>query len=165
MHAAHRFSCLRGLLSRAFPLVRHLRTCRLRPPWRYAVKRLFVEILWVTLSRSKLSRWASPPLPALLAVRTVATPYFWHVITPSAPRHALSSTPPAQVVPCHRVVGADGSLTGHSAPHCTAVPSHNRTGFTVSQLDACSASFNCGVDVKRWLLDFERKDCCKSGKR
>jgi methylated-DNA-[protein]-cysteine S-methyltransferase len=32
------------------------------------------------------------------------------------------------IVPCHRVVGADGSLTGYSA----------------------------GVETKRWLLDFER---------
>jgi O-6-methylguanine DNA methyltransferase len=32
------------------------------------------------------------------------------------------------IVPCHRVVGANGSLTGYSA----------------------------GVDAKRWLLDFER---------
>jgi methylated-DNA-[protein]-cysteine S-methyltransferase len=33
------------------------------------------------------------------------------------------------VVPCHRVVGSDGSLTGYSA----------------------------GIDSKRWLLDFERE--------
>lgn len=34
------------------------------------------------------------------------------------------------IVPCHRVVGANGSLTGYSA----------------------------GIDAKRWLLDFERAE-------
>jgi len=38
------------------------------------------------------------------------------------------------VVPCHRVVGVDGSLTGYSA----------------------------GIDSKRWLLDFEREIASRS---
>lgn len=41
---------------------------------------------------------------------------------------ANGRNPICVIVPCHRVVGVDGSLTGYSA----------------------------GVDTKRWLLDFER---------
>lgn len=42
---------------------------------------------------------------------------------------ANGRNPICVIVPCHRVVGADGSLTGYSA----------------------------GVETKRWLLDFERR--------
>ena len=41
---------------------------------------------------------------------------------------ANGRNPVCVIVPCHRVVGANGSLTGYSA----------------------------GVDAKRWLIDFER---------
>ena len=42
---------------------------------------------------------------------------------------ANGRNPVCIIVPCHRVVGADGSLTGYSA----------------------------GIDSKRWLLEFERE--------
>jgi methylated-DNA-[protein]-cysteine S-methyltransferase len=51
---------------------------------------------------------------------------------PSAARavgHANSRNPISIVVPCHRVIGADGSLTGYAG----------------------------GLDKKRWLLEFERR--------
>ncbi len=41
---------------------------------------------------------------------------------------ANATNPIALVVPCHRVVGADGTLTGYAG----------------------------GIEIKRWLLDFER---------
>ena len=50
---------------------------------------------------------------------------------PSAVRavgHANGSNPICIVVPCHRVIGSDGSLTG----------------------------FGGGIERKRWLLDHER---------
>jgi O-6-methylguanine DNA methyltransferase len=43
---------------------------------------------------------------------------------------ANGSNPIAIVIPCHRVIGADGSLTG----------------------------FSSGIERKRWLLDHERKN-------
>jgi methylated-DNA-[protein]-cysteine S-methyltransferase len=51
---------------------------------------------------------------------------------PGAPRavgHANGSNPIAIVVPCHRVVGSDGALTGYAG----------------------------GLERKRWLLEHERK--------
>ena len=42
---------------------------------------------------------------------------------------AVGRNPISIIVPCHRVVGADGSLTGYAA----------------------------GVDKKRWLLEWERR--------
>ena len=71
-----------------------------------------------------------------------------------------------QVVPCHRVIGSDGSLTGavctpcyiHSTPSLPAqlLNPYNPSGFTVSQMNACNTGFTTGIDVKRWLLSFER---------
>ena len=48
---------------------------------------------------------------------------------------ANGRNPFAIVVPCHRVVGADGSLTGYAA----------------------------GVEIKRWLLDHERAVVARAG--
>ena len=45
---------------------------------------------------------------------------------------AVGANPLSIVVPCHRVVGTDGSLTGYAG----------------------------GMDVKRYLLDHERRHCC-----
>ena len=47
---------------------------------------------------------------------------------------ANGRNPVCIVVPCHRVVGANGALTGYSA----------------------------GVDAKRWLLDFERATAARA---
>ena len=55
-----------------------------------------------------------------------------HVGQPSASRavgNANSRNPVSIIVPCHRVIGADGKLTGYAG----------------------------GVDKKRWLLDWERR--------
>lgn len=49
---------------------------------------------------------------------------------PRAIGSANAANPIALIVPCHRVIGADGSLTGYAG----------------------------GLEIKRWLLDFERRD-------
>ena len=46
---------------------------------------------------------------------------------------AVGNNPISIIVPCHRVVGADGSLTGYAG----------------------------GVDKKAWLLEWEKKNASK----
>jgi methylated-DNA-[protein]-cysteine S-methyltransferase len=62
-----------------------------------------------TLTYAALAQWIQRPL----AIRAVG--------------HANGSNPISIVVPCHRVIGSDGSLTG----------------------------FGGGIERKRWLLDHE----------
>jgi methylated-DNA-[protein]-cysteine S-methyltransferase len=82
----------------------------------------FQQSVWHQLARLPYGRTASY---AELAVR-IGAPRAVRAVGAANGRNPVSI-----VVPCHRVVGSDGSLTGYAG----------------------------GLDAKRWLLDHERAHC------
>jgi methylated-DNA-[protein]-cysteine S-methyltransferase len=114
VHDPARFEDCRGQLDEYFAGDRATFSLPLAPPgtpFQHEVWKQLIEIEYgTTISYTELARRVGRPN----SQRAVGG--------------ANGRNPVCIIVPCHRVVGADGSLTGYSA----------------------------GIDSKRWLLDFER---------
>lgn len=92
-------------------------------PFQAAVWRILLTIPYgFTMTYGEIAR--SPALS-----RGLSSP------SPRAVGAAVSRNPISLIVPCHRVIGADGSLTGYAG----------------------------GTDRKRFLLELERKTLCPAG--